>query len=224
MLRTDIKEAKGRGDERERQQKDQLNNMERRVALSIREADTAEAKLDLMEGVIDKLKFGVEELYLLSQAGSTPVLSLLGGATKAETQPERPFVNEKNIIMYLDMVNERMVELKGIAQFVDTQAKVKEGKKETFESKYGGLLGDKKKKTKAMPSCAALLGKAEEEEDSSDLSEAANIAPFEMSHLKSRAFKLTKKEREEEAKERDAGLLQIEEKLTKRRNSGRGGK
>merc|ERR1712223_28106 len=59
-LRTDTKEAKGRGDERERQQRDQLQNMERRVALSIREADTAEAKLELMEGVIDKLKYGVE--------------------------------------------------------------------------------------------------------------------------------------------------------------------
>ena len=55
-LRTDIKEAKGRGDERERQQREQLQNMERRVALSIREADTAEAKLELMEGVINKLK------------------------------------------------------------------------------------------------------------------------------------------------------------------------
>ena len=30
--------------------------MERRVALSIREADMTEAKLDLMEGVIAKLK------------------------------------------------------------------------------------------------------------------------------------------------------------------------
>ena len=40
-----------------------------------------------------------------------------------------------------------------------------------------------------MPSCAALLGKAEEEEDSSDLSEAAAVAPFEMSALKSKAFK-----------------------------------
>ena len=58
-LRTDIKEAKGRGDERERQQREQLNNMERRVALSIREADTAEAKLELMEGVIDKLKVNI---------------------------------------------------------------------------------------------------------------------------------------------------------------------
>ena len=60
-LRTDIKEAKGRGDERERQQREQLQNMERRVALSIREADTAEAKLDLMEGVINKLKVSEED-------------------------------------------------------------------------------------------------------------------------------------------------------------------
>ena len=32
-LRTDIKEAKGRGDERERQQRDQLQNMERNISL-----------------------------------------------------------------------------------------------------------------------------------------------------------------------------------------------
>ena len=50
---------KGRGDERERQQRDQLQNMERRVALSIREADTAEAKLELMDGVINKLKASI---------------------------------------------------------------------------------------------------------------------------------------------------------------------
>ena len=86
----------------------------------------------------------MEELYLLSQAGSTPVLSLLGGLTKAE-QPERPFVNESNIIMYLDMVNEKGVELKGIAQFVDAQAKAKSEKKDLFDAKLsvglGGLLG-----------------------------------------------------------------------------------
>ena len=64
-LRTDIKEAKGRGDERERQQREQLQNMERRVALSIREADTAEAKLELMEGVINKLKVNYKKLKLL---------------------------------------------------------------------------------------------------------------------------------------------------------------
>ena len=62
------------------------------------------------------LQYGVEELYILSQAGSTPVLSLLGGLsgkTSTAAEPERPFVNESNIIMYLDMVNERSVELKG---------------------------------------------------------------------------------------------------------------
>ena len=61
-------------------------------------------------------QYGVEELYILSQAGSTPVLSLLGGLsgkTSTAAEPERPFVNESNIIMYLDMVNERSVELKG---------------------------------------------------------------------------------------------------------------
>ena len=90
-------------------------------------------------------QFGVEELYIISQAGSTPVLSLLGGLPKAE-KPERPFVNESNIIMYLDMVNEKGVELKGIAQFVDAQAKAKTEKKDFLDSKLtvglGGLLGN----------------------------------------------------------------------------------
>ena len=54
--------SKGRGDERERQQRDQLQNMERRAALSIREADTAEAKLELMDGVINKLKASIKIL------------------------------------------------------------------------------------------------------------------------------------------------------------------
>ena len=49
-------------------QRDQLQNMERRVALSIREADTAEAKLELMEGVIDKLKVCNSETALKFQS------------------------------------------------------------------------------------------------------------------------------------------------------------
>ena len=47
--------------------------------------------------------------------------------------------------MYLDMVNEKGVELKGIAQFVDAQAKAKSEKKDLFDAKLsvglGGLLG-----------------------------------------------------------------------------------
>ena len=78
----------------------------------------------------------------------------------------------------------------------------------------------KKKEVKQMPSCAALLGKAEEEEDSSDLSEAVNVAPFEMSTLKARAFKQTKKEREEEMKERDY-TLNIEGDIKGKRRGSR---
>ena len=73
-----------------------------------------------------------------------------------------------------------------------------------------------------MPSCAALLGKAEEEEDSSDHSEAAAVAPFEMATLKSKAFKQTKKERQEEMKDIDMGLEQ--DTKSKRRSSLRGKK
>ena len=103
--------------------------MERRVTSSVSEADATEAKVELMEGVIRKLKVGCEEVYLMSQCGSTPVLSLLGGRIGTdghdERAPERPFVTENNIIMYLDMIHERLIELKCVAQFVDSQKEQK---------------------------------------------------------------------------------------------------
>ena len=73
---------------------------------------------------------------------------------------------------------------------------------------------------KKLPSCAALLGKAEEEDDVSDNSEAANVAPFEMSTLKARAFRATKKEREDEMREMD-NIALIEDGKSKRRGSRR---
>ena len=38
-----------------------------------------------------------------------------------QEEPQRPFVNDNNIIMYLDMINEKIVELKGVVQFLDFQ-------------------------------------------------------------------------------------------------------
>lgn len=150
---------------------------------------------------------------------------MLGGLGKV-SEPERPFVNENNIIMYLDMVNERCIELKGIGQFVDIQSKAKNVQKDPYAvdtkaiAGLGNLLaiGDKKKTLKKMPSCAALLGKAEEEE-TSDLSEqAATTKPFEMAALKARAFKMTQREREEELHANDTAFLETT-KSHKRRNS-----
>ena len=82
-LRADIKEAKGRGEERERAQREQLASMEKKLESSTHEADSADTKLSLMESVISKLKVGTEELYMMSKVGHTPVLSLLGGEPKA---------------------------------------------------------------------------------------------------------------------------------------------
>ena len=106
--------------------------MEKRLDSSEHEADSAETKLNLMESVISKLKLGGEELYLMSKVGSTPVLSLLSDGSKQNRPvseaptpqhqqqpallspaPERPFITEANVIMYLDMIHERVLELKG---------------------------------------------------------------------------------------------------------------
>lgn len=184
--------------------------MERRVTSSVSEADATEAKVELMEGVIRKLKIGCEEVYLMSQCGSTPVLSLLGGREGTdghdERAPERPFVTENNIIMYLDMIHERLIELKCVAQFVDSQkgtkpeSEVIQVRRGSFKATGGSLLVEPgvgvKKNMRRMPSSAALLGKAEEEdEESSDDFSSADRKPFEMAALKARAFKITRMER-----------------------------
>ena len=84
-----------------------------------------------MESVINKLKSGSEDLYLSARVGSTPVLSLLGGAgasgqdrrvsavgaaaaagsssSSNAMNLERPFVTEANVIMYLDMIHEKVM-------------------------------------------------------------------------------------------------------------------
>ena len=55
-LKSDIREAKGRGEGRERLQREQMTSMDRKLTTSTHEADSAETKLNLMEGVISKLK------------------------------------------------------------------------------------------------------------------------------------------------------------------------
>ena len=158
----------------------------------------------------------------MSQCGSTPVLSLLGGRIGTdghdERAPERPFVTENNIIMYLDMIHERLIELKCVAQFVDSQKGPKVdsdsflARRGSFKTGTGSLLVDTgssmKKGMKRMPSSAALLGKAEEEdEDESDEFSSADRKPFEMAALKARAFKITRRER------RDDINLEIESEM-----------
>ncbi|XP_059086891.1 coiled-coil domain-containing protein 63-like [Tigriopus californicus] len=206
-LKGDIKEAKGRGDERERLQREQLEGMEKKLSTSMHEADSAETKLNLMEGVISKLKVGSEDLYLISKVGSTPVLSLLGANIPRDQEPERPFINESNVIMYLDMVHEKIIELKGIAQYLEfksgktlappitsssgTSPSVQAMPKAPFKH----LLGAEKV-LKRAPSSAQILGKSDNDVlDAMDSDDEA--VPFDLSALKTRAFVQTQRERRE---------------------------
>ena len=217
-LRTDIKEAKGRGDERERQQREQLQTMERKVSSSVAEADATEAKVELMEGVLAKLKNGTEEVYLMSQCGATPVLSLLGGKLGTdrhdERPPERPFVTENNVIMYLDMIHEKIIELKCVAQFVEQQrgrdgasapsSVITAAPQKDKDSSLSLSTSKKPSTLKRFPSSAALLGQ-EDGSESEEASASDNVRPFEMAALKARAFRITKKERIDEFKELTSG-------------------
>ena len=186
-LKQDIKEARGRGEEKERQQKEKLEQMEKKLEKSEQDADTTETKLQLMESVLGKLKVGTEDLYIKCQCGNTPVLSLLGDLRE---EPKRPFVNDNNIIMYLDMINEKIVELKGICQFLDFQ----EGKEaEPIDPK---LAKKKKDDEKPRPTSAAV-SKKQDDGSSSDSSDIV-MKPMDVSNLKTRAFVVTSREKKEE--------------------------
>ena len=72
--------------------------MEKSLATSEKEADSAEKKLELMEGVINKLKAGAEDLYVEAKVGSTPVLSLLGDMKKVARKHVLTFlINNINV-------------------------------------------------------------------------------------------------------------------------------
>ena len=78
----------------------------------------------------------------------TYILNLTLGDIREE--PKRPFVNVNNIIMYLDMINEKIVELKGICQFLEFQ----DGKvAEPIDPK---LLKKKQDKKDGRPASAVL--------------------------------------------------------------------
>ena len=75
--------------------------MEKSLASSEKEADSAEKKLELMEGVINKLKAGAEDLYVEAKVGSTPVLSLLGDMKKVARKHVLTFlINNINVNYY----------------------------------------------------------------------------------------------------------------------------
>ena len=189
-LKQDIKEARERGEEKERQQREKLEQMEKKLEESEHDADTAETKLQLMESVLGKLKVGTEDLYIKCQCGNTPVLSLLGDIRE---EPKRPFVNDNNIIMYLDMINEKIVELKGICQFLDFQ----EGKEaEAVDPK---LLKKKQDKKDTRPA-SAVLGKKDGKDGDDEGSDSSDIVmkPMDVTDLKTRAFVVTSREKKEE--------------------------
>ena len=190
-LKQDIKEARERGEEKERQQREKLEQMEKKLEESEHDADTAETKLQLMESVLGKLKVGTEDLYIKCQCGNTPVLSLLGDIRE---EPKRPFVNDNNIIMYLDMINEKIVELKGICQFLDFQ----EGKEaEAVDPK---LLKKKQDKKDGRPASAVLGKKSDGKDADDDGSDSSDIVmkPMDVTDLKTRAFVVTSREKKEE--------------------------
>ena len=74
--------------------------MEKSLATSEKEADSAEKKLELMEGVINKLKAGAEDLYVEAKVGSTPVLSLLGDMKKVARKHVLTFLINNNNVNY----------------------------------------------------------------------------------------------------------------------------
>ena len=85
-------------------------------------------------------------------------------------------------------MHERIIELKVLVQYLDSQTQNPKAK-ERIKEPVGIEPMDKTKSLKRMPSSAALLGRAEEEDNTDDYSSFETVKPFEMAALKARAFK-----------------------------------
>ncbi|CAB4061738.1 unnamed protein product [Lepeophtheirus salmonis] len=222
-LKNDIKEAKGRGDERERHQREQLEMMEEKLKTSTYEAETTETKLSLMESVINKLKLGAEVLYNVSDCRSTPILCLMNGKDlQTLLEKETSFINENNIIMYLDIIYERVVELKGIEQYMDLKGRRSSiGTSQAALRKIQAIGGIGKSGVANVPhqetrKLSKLLTNihsftedgfgGEKTTASAALVEDQESRPFDMSALKARALAISQREKREDMNLRKMGI------------------
>ena len=78
--------------------------------------------------------------------------------------PERPFVTENNVIMYLDMIHEKVIELKCVNQFVEMQREQRGLSVPTLQDGGSSPRPEKeeKKKKERVPDMMAVVKEKQE--------------------------------------------------------------
>ncbi|KAI4467547.1 hypothetical protein MML48_2g00018177 [Holotrichia oblita] len=97
-----IDEQKMLHDKRAIQQAETLENLRNELAVKTEEAEKVENELATTERVLDNLLKGIDKLFKICKCTNAPLLELLGNNTN---------INNYNVLLYLEMLEQRVDEL-----------------------------------------------------------------------------------------------------------------
>lgn len=130
--------------QREQQQQDKLHGLRRELEGLTAEADDAQRRLDGWTELRNRVLRGIEALFHLVKCDNSPLLELLGGNTN---------VTPYNLLLYLEMIERRCVEMVNRCYFLEKATEDK------GSLPAGGpvVFGDVKPIVKALPTVEAII-------------------------------------------------------------------
>ncbi|XP_026277635.1 outer dynein arm-docking complex subunit 1 isoform X1 [Frankliniella occidentalis] len=130
--------------QREQQQQDKLHGLRRELEGLTAEADDAQRRLDGWTELRNRVLRGIEALFHLVKCDNSPLLELLGGNTN---------VTPYNLLLYLEMIERRCVEMVNRCYFLEKATEDK------GSLPAGGpvVFGDVKPIVKALPTVEAIV-------------------------------------------------------------------
>ncbi|XP_046575038.1 coiled-coil domain-containing protein 63-like [Haliotis rubra] len=158
-----------------------LKELEDKSTQSGKEADVADKKIMEMSQVLDELTDGVTSLFRCLGCNRTPINEMLGSEAG---------VTEKNILLYMGIIEQRTMELLHLQHFIDMRNLTPEKEKE--KGKEGKTKEPDMKKFRRPPATFTVtiappgLG---EEEDLNELNEETELRPMSHEELKQMVMK-----------------------------------
>ncbi|XP_046339053.2 coiled-coil domain-containing protein 63-like [Haliotis rufescens] len=153
-----------------------LKELEDKSTQSGKEADAADKRIVEMSQVLDELTDGVTSLFRCLGCNRTPINEMLGNETG---------VTEKNILLYMGIIEQRTMELLHLQHYIDMRNMAPEKDKE--KGKDGKTKEPDMKKFRRPPATNTItiappgIG---EDEDMNEMSEETDLRPLSHEELK----------------------------------------
>nr|ACJ15285.1 axonemal protein 66.0 [Haliotis asinina] len=153
-----------------------LKELEDKSTQSGKEADVADKKIVEMSQVLDELTDGVTSLFRCLGCNRTPINEMLGSEAG---------VTEKNILLYMGIIEQRTMELLHLQHFIEMRNLTPEKEKE--KGKEGKTKEPDMKKFRRPPAAVTVTIAAPglgEEEDLNEINEEIELRPLSHDELK----------------------------------------